>query len=256
MPVHDWTQVEAGVFHSFHTTWIGQINNALNGGVLPEGYYALAEQHMGMGVADVLTLHASAAGPTAVPTSSPGDVGGIAVAAAPPLVQRKQTADFGPLGRRRSIAIRHVSGHRLVALLEILSPANKDRMASIHEFTDKAAEALHVGVHLLVIDLFPPGKFDPAGMHGVMWEQIAPDGEPYDLPAGASLTLASYAARRSNVDIYLEHLAVGAVLKDMPLFLSADRYVNVPLEETYMAAYRGVPAIWRQALERPSRDQP
>jgi hypothetical protein len=33
------------------------------------------------------------------------------------------------------------------------------------------------------------------------------------------------------------------------LFLSADRYVPVPLEATYQAAYRGVPAYWRDVLE-------
>jgi hypothetical protein len=31
----------------------------------------------------------------------------------------------------------------------------------------------------------------------------------------------------------------------MPLFLRPDRYINVPLEETYQAADRGLPAFWR-----------
>jgi hypothetical protein len=42
---------------------------------------------------------------------------------------------------------------------------------------------------------------------------------------------------------------VGDVLPDMPLFLQPDWYVNVPLESTYQAAYRGVPAYWRGILE-------
>ena len=44
MPVHDWTRVEAGSFHAFHHRWISAISNALTEGVLPEYYYALAEQ--------------------------------------------------------------------------------------------------------------------------------------------------------------------------------------------------------------------
>jgi len=36
----------------------------------------------------------------------------------------------------------------------------------------------------------------------------------------------------------------------MPLFLDVHAYVNAPLEATYQAAYRGVPAIWREVLER------
>jgi hypothetical protein len=54
------------------------------------------------------------------------------------------------------------------------------------------------------------------------------------------------------VDVYLEHLAVDAPLPEMPLFLTPDRYVNVPLEPTYQAAYRGLPAFWREVLERPA----
>ena len=55
MPLHDWTQVEAGIFHDFHTAWIAEIRKVLNGGLLPEGYYALAAQHAGNYVADILT---------------------------------------------------------------------------------------------------------------------------------------------------------------------------------------------------------
>ena len=44
MPVHDWTRVGAGIFHDFHQRWIGAIRDALNGGLLPNDFYALAEQ--------------------------------------------------------------------------------------------------------------------------------------------------------------------------------------------------------------------
>ena len=100
------------------------LRNVLNEGLLPRGYYALAEQHAGRAIADVLTLHAT---PEAHGlTWTPPDTGGIAVAEAPPRVSRKQTVEPSTLGRRRSLAIRHVSGHRLIALIEIVSPANKD----------------------------------------------------------------------------------------------------------------------------------
>ena len=54
MPVHDWTRVEAGIFHDFHTMWTVLLRNSLNRGVLPPGYYAMAEQHAGRAIADVL----------------------------------------------------------------------------------------------------------------------------------------------------------------------------------------------------------
>ena len=43
MPIHDWTQVEACIFHAFHHGWISAISDVLNVGILPEDYYALTE---------------------------------------------------------------------------------------------------------------------------------------------------------------------------------------------------------------------
>jgi hypothetical protein len=217
VPVHDWTRVEDGIFHDFHTVGIGQIRTALNEGLLPRGYYALAEQHASRAITDVLTLHG-------------------------------QTIEQAALARRRSLAVRHVSGHRLVALLEIVSPANKDRAAHVEEFAAKVVSALDLGVHVLRVDLFPPARRDPQGMHGVIRQRLEQSDEIYHLPAEEPLTLASYVAGPS-VEVYLEHVAVGAALPEMPLFLRPDRYINVPLEVTYQAAYHGVPAFWRNVLE-------
>ena len=247
MPVHDWTGVEAGIFHAFHTVWTAWLQDKLNEGMLPEGYYALAEQRVGRPITDVLTLHASPV-PLTSPLPLPPATGGTAVAEAPPRVRRRHTVEPAALARRRSLAIRHVSGHRLIALLEIVSPANKDRIRHVEDFAAKAVDALDSGVHLLVVDLFPPGTHDPQGMHGVICQRLEQSDEPYDLPADEPLTLAAYAAG-PRVEVYLDHLAVGATLPPMPLFLRPDRYVEVPLEETYQAAYRGMPAFWRDVLE-------
>jgi hypothetical protein len=35
MPIHDWTRVDAGLFHDFHQSWTVALCNALNSGVLP-----------------------------------------------------------------------------------------------------------------------------------------------------------------------------------------------------------------------------
>jgi hypothetical protein len=44
MPIHDWTRVDAGLFHAFRQGWISALSNALNTGGLPPGYFALIEQ--------------------------------------------------------------------------------------------------------------------------------------------------------------------------------------------------------------------
>jgi hypothetical protein len=251
MPLHDWTRVDAGIFHAFHVAWIPEIQGTLNGGLLPEGYYALAEQHAGRSIADVLTLHASSADSRQRPERLPlpPATGGVALADAPPRARRRHTVQPEALGRRRSLAIRHVSGHRLIALIEIVSPANKDRSSHVEDFVTKAASALNLGVHLLLVDLFPPGPHDPSGMHGAILRDLEQSDEPYDVPADEPATLASYAAGAA-VEIYVEHVAVGAPLPEMPLFLRPDRYVNVPLGPTYQAAYGRMPAFWREVLER------
>jgi hypothetical protein len=253
MPLHDWTRVDAAIFYDFYVSWFPEIQKLLNGALLPEGYYALAEQHAGRAIADVLTLHASPAAREPVPARLPlpPATGGVVVADAPPRTRRRHTVEPAALARRRSLAIRHVSGHRLVALIEIVSPANKDRSRHVDDFAAKAVSALEVGVHLLLVDLFPPGPYDPWGMHGVILQRLEQSDEPYDLPPDEPETLASYAAG-PVVEIYVEHVAVGAPLPEMALFLRPDRYVNVPLEPTYQAAYLGMPAFWREVLERGS----
>ena len=56
---------------------------------------------------------------------------------------------------------------------------------------------------------------------------------------------------RTEADIYAAKANRVAVrLPEMPLFLTANVYVEVPLEETYQSAWRAVPAVWRKALER------
>jgi hypothetical protein len=243
MPVHDWTRVSAGTFHDFHSAWIIHLKEALNSGLLPEDYYAMAEQHVGSMIADVLTLHTGEQAPV-----QPRGGGPVAVAEAPPGVGRKMVAGPNASYRaaRRTLAVRHAANHRLVALVEIVSPANKDRASSVNDLVEKVHSALKHGVHVLAVDLFPPGPWDPQTIHAAVWESFDP--EEYAPPAGRSLMLASYVAAPLP-EAYVEHVAVSDALPEMPLFLQPNWYVNVPLEATYEAAYRGLPAYWRGVLE-------
>src|SRR3954463_16053804 len=73
MPIHDWTRVEAGIFHHFHHGWIEEISRALNAGLLPDDCYALAEQPAAGFGPDVLTLEETrnGAADTGPPAGSP-----------------------------------------------------------------------------------------------------------------------------------------------------------------------------------------
>jgi hypothetical protein len=246
MPEHAWTKVDAGVFHDFHTAWIIHLRDRLNDSLLPEGYYALAEQHAGRWIPDILTLHDS---PPGISSMVPTPSGGLAVADAPPRARKKLVAWGSARAKRRTLAIRHVSGHRLIALLEIVSPANKDRRDHVQEFAGKVTAALEQGVHVLVVDLFAPAANDPLGMHGAIWSMLDEEGATYEIPEDEPLTFASYVAG-PPIEVFLDHASIGAALPQMPLFLFGETYINVPLEATYEAAFRGTPRYWRDILVR------
>ena len=122
------------------------------------------------------------------------------------------------------MAIRHRLGD-LVAVIEVVSPGNKSSRAAIRSFVDKAVAFLRQGVHLLIIDLFPPTARDPQGIHKLIWDEILE--EPFELPADKPLTLAAYSAGAVKA-AYVEPVAVGDVLPEMPVFLDPDRYVLDP----------------------------
>jgi hypothetical protein len=51
------------------------------------------------------------------------------------------------------------------------------------------------------------------------------------------------------VKAYVEPVAVGDLLTDMPLFLMPGAHVLAPLETTYMRAFTAMPRRWRSVLE-------
>src|SRR5436190_23779194 len=96
MPMHDWTRVSDGTFHDFHYSWVLEIKRALKRGLLPAGYYVMAEQLGGdLGAPDVVTLKAAGPEPEAE----------------------------GPIPG--TVVIRHTSNDRIVAMIEVLSAGNK-----------------------------------------------------------------------------------------------------------------------------------
>ena len=44
---------------------------------------------------------------------------------------------------------------------------------------------------------------------------------------------------------------VGATLCDMPMFLTPEVYIPLPLEATYQSAWEAVPTFWRDVLDAP-----
>jgi len=187
MPIHDWTCVEAAIFHDFHHAWIEELKRTLNGGILPEEYYALAEQHAAGFGPDILTLQ----GPTGAneETTGKGDEvppeaaseGGVSVLLSPPRARVTAEADMEFYRRKqKAVVVRHVSGDRMVAVVEVVSPGNKASRSALRSFLEKTAELLDHRIHLLILDLHPPTPRDPQGIHGAIWEEISALGPAAD----------------------------------------------------------------------------
>lgn len=245
MPIHDWTRVKAGTYHNFHTLWLSALTNRLNSGLLPEGYFAMAEQIIGKPETDVVTLQ------TGPRSKRPAGLnGGVAVSFARPgtrfvLAFPKDKERYAR--KANQVTIRHELGE-VVAVIEVLSPGNKDRKHSLNTFIEKAVDLLQQRVNLLLVDPFPPGRHDPQGIHKALWDVFTDD--EFELPADKPLTLAAYQAE-PTLTAYVEPVAVGDRLPDMPLFLEGEAYINVPLEETYQTTWNVLPAELRNLVDPP-----
>jgi len=224
MPIHDWAWVFAGLFHSFHLSWVTEISRELNVCLLPSDHYALIERAAGM-PEDWWDF----------PTASGG--GHVTDAVVEEEIYARKT---------RSIVIRRESDERTIARIELLSPGHKSSPSSLRAFLNRGVDALTQGIHLLVIDLYPPGPHNPQRIHGALWSEIGKDN--LALPSDKPLTVAAYSAGDVKCE-YVETLGVGDVLPDMPLFLDPDHYNPVPLEATYRFAREAIPRRWRDVLE-------
>jgi hypothetical protein len=243
MPIHDWTRAPSGYFHHFHQRWAAAICDALNGGVLPPGVFALLEQHAGGMEPDVLALE--------LPRKTrggPDRVGGAATAVAlrPPQARfvSRSAEDERYAARANRVVLRR-SADDVLAIIEIVSPGNKHSRHALRGFVEKSLEFLLRGVHLLVVDLLPPTPRDPQGIHAAIWGEISD--EPFELPADKRLTVASYVAGVPRT-AYVEPVAIGDALPPMPVFLDPATYVPVPLEPTYDEAWRLCPQEFKDDI--------
>jgi hypothetical protein len=238
MPIHDWTRVPAGLFHHFHQDWTIELTRALNRGCLPKGVAALVEQRLGPREGDVLAIETRAIRP------APAE-GGVATAPPPVarIVRRTESGFFSDRANR--VVIKHHLG-RIIAVIEVVSPGNKDSRASLREFVEKTVDFLRAGIHVLVIDLFPPTARDPSGIHKEIWDEFVE--ETFAFPPGKDRIVASYKSGAERV-AYIEPLAVDDELPDMALFLSSELHIATPLESTYRTAWEASPLELRTAVE-------
>ena len=252
MPIHDWGQLDAGHFHNFHLLWIGRIEAVLNEELLPDPFSAVAENVLGDAVPDVLTLEAHLTPSKSDLASSPlvrDDSSDSPVALAPStvLVQELTLPDQYAMLARRVVIRDRLRGDGFVALIEIVSRANRDAEVRRDQFVNKSVETLRQGIHLLVVDLQPPSRLVPRGFHDEISRVM---GNPVpDLPPDRPLQAVSYQVLEGSiVRAHVVPLMVGDTLPEMPIFLLAHSFVRLPLERSYREAFRSLPRHVQKTL--------
>jgi hypothetical protein len=259
MPIHDWSRVPAGVFHSFHIAWLDNLQKVMNNGLLPEPYYALAEPVLGDAVPDVLTLQASGQpiGPEGTggsPTravSLSDDTRDSAVALAPsPVIVKDLTLEPYDLLARRITVRSEWEGDNVVAVIELVSRANKVSQEKAERFVQKSLSFLAKGIHLLLIDVQPPTPTLRTGFHVKVCEQcgeVMTGIPPERVLYAVSFQVLEGGKARSHV----APLKVGDALPEMAIFLLPHRFVRLPLETTYSEAFESLPRKFRETLTAP-----
>ncbi|HVS36349.1 MAG TPA: DUF4058 family protein [Gemmataceae bacterium] len=216
-------------WESFHSRWANSIADELHR-VLPDRYFAEVHIHLGGQVeADVAEFDRAAA------ETGNGAAGGVAVQTwAPPAAVMTMPAAFPD---DMEVQVRdQTDDARLVAVVELVSPRNKDRDDSRPAFAAKCAAYLQRGVGLVVIDVVTSRQ---SNLHNEMIRMMN-WGDTFLLPADALLYAAAYRpVRRQNVnqiDVWPSALTLGQALPQLPLALRGGPAVPLKLEASYADA--------------------
>ena len=121
----------------------------------------------------------------------------------------------------------------LVAVIELVSPANKDRREKRNAFVGKCAALLRAGVAVSIVDVVTIRQFN-------LYAELLDFLGQSDPTLGAELP-AVYAAscrwrvgeRRAKLETWSHILAVGQVLPTLPLWLTPTRVIPLDLEASY-----------------------
>ena len=222
-------------WESFHSRWANSLADQLND-VLPQRYFAQVHLHLGSQVeADVAEFELSSSD-----IRFGEEYGGGAPAAverwAPPAAFLTMPALFPD---DLEVHVRdNLDDARLVAVIELVSPRNKDRPEARRAFAAKSAAYLQRGVGLVVLDVVTGGHFN---LHDALVQLLGVD-SLFLMPADSWLYAASYRpvsrAGQDVIDVWPIALAVGEPLPRLPLALRSSHAIQLDLDAAYDDACR------------------
>jgi hypothetical protein len=167
MPMHDWTQVDDALFHSFHLSWASELSRRLNQELLPPSHFAITE---------TIELR-PAAGFLELPEPDRPYVGPRLPAGNREVSSDASRTRFAATDDQRqyackAVTVRHADHHQPVAAIVWVTRQDKQTPYRLRALLQTAVGAITRGVHLLVIDLYPPTPRAPKDIHTSLWEDL------------------------------------------------------------------------------------
>jgi hypothetical protein len=197
MPLRDhfhppWS--DENPWEGFHSAWVNTMVRHLNGSLLPPNFRAFPQIHLGPFVETVAVQ-----------------------------VPGQDVFELRVHDVRR--------GMRLVAVVELVSPGNKDRPEERQALAAKCAAYLQEQVGVVLLDIVTTRR---ANMHQELLQLLS---VPLAEAACAELYCVSYRNRRDGkrwrLDTWPFALAVGSPLPTVPLWLAGVAAVPLDLEKSY-----------------------
>jgi hypothetical protein len=169
------------------------------------------------------------------PDGSPPGNGAATAVWAPPQAKLSAAVDFGDQDTFE-VQVRDETRRRLVAAVELVSPANKDRPSHRRDFAIKCASYLRQHISVIVVDVVTERRDN---MHTELSQLLT---LPTALGEAGAFPLYAVGYRLRNqeqeqrLELWPEELRIGMSLPTIPLWISDDDAVPLDLEASYMTA--------------------
>lgn len=223
-------------WESFHASWPTVIVARLSA-ILPPRYFAEPRTRLGvMAEIDIATFNEGADATVAGGATGDGADGAVATAVwSPPRPTLTLVTDLPAPAAYEVRVFDEERGGRLVAAVEIVSPANKDRPEHRRAFVAKCAALLQEQVSVTIVDLVTTRQ---SNLYGDLLALIGGDeADPSLSPEPPPLYATACRGTRKDLDWLLETwvhaLAISQQLPTLPLWLADDLAVPLDLESSY-----------------------
>lgn len=226
---------ETASWEGFHGQWPAVLVQHLCK-LLPPRYVAEPRVQFGSQVEiDVAAFETGAPAPAAMKQ----DQGGVATAVGAPSVPSVAVATTLPEYAEYAVRVFDARrGRSLVAAVEIVSPANKDRPEHRNLFVAMCAAMVQKGVAVSIVDFVTVRTFN---LYAALMTFIGHADPTFGDSPGPLYAASCRWIRKGEqpvLEAWSHELAIGQTLPTLPLWLSRDLVVPLDLESSYEQACR------------------